>query len=104
MYSTATIKRARTILRNADTGTRTPSYTTTSKPAKAPVRRNVQPISDDFGTRLAQMHGKLATAGQMRRINAAYERQGLRTFDTIDEFRAVIGDMAAASVEWNRVR
>lgn len=74
-----------------------------AKPArKAKPSAQTREDLPTYAQRLAHMSGKPATIGQMRRINSAYKVHGLRPFDDLDTFRACIGDMAAASLEWNK--
>lgn len=84
-YDAATIKRARTILANAEAQQNSRKAT-----VKATVKREA-----------AWRSGK-ASKGQMDRINLAYGQMGLRTFRTITDFRAVFATAGAASDEFQR--
>lgn len=111
MYSNATIKRARTIIANVEhghtnTATR-PSYAASvvrEMQARSPRQPHTQtrtiaaPV--DNRDRDAVMATKVATIGQMRRINRCYKDDGLREFDTLASFREVFPTMLAASIEW----
>jgi hypothetical protein len=67
------------------------------------------PTGRDSGSRAAstvltmderqqKMVGKSATIGQMEAINGYHKTLGLRTFDSLPEFRTIVGDMADASI------
>jgi len=92
-YSPATIKRARTILARCE-----------QNPKRATVKRAVKAQRDDFEARLAAMKGKKSTVGQMRRINAQYEAQGLREFASLSDFRKVFPLMTDAAIEYRNLR
>jgi hypothetical protein len=91
-YDSATIKRARTILANAERQ---------QAARKAAVKRTVKPTvkadsTDDAWRKFA------ASKRQMDRINLAYGHLNLRTFRTLADFRAVFPTMGAASDEFQR--
>ena len=115
-YAPSTIKRARTILANADREARMQrmireaqaarprvAAKPTPKPVAAPKpveRTRKAPESyAEFCQRVEGMRGKPASEGQMRRINRIYKADGLRVFEDIESFRLVF-DMADAAIEY----
>jgi hypothetical protein len=71
---------------------------TTTRPTarKAPARKAAPVLTMD--ERQQKMVGKSATIGQMEAINGYHKTLGLRTFDSLPEFRTIVGDMADASI------
>lgn len=63
------------------------------------VAAPVQSTALSYAERRAQMVGKDATIGQMKRINRAYKAQGLREYRSLETFRLHF-DMATASDEF----
>ncbi len=104
MYSNATIKRARTILANVERNAE-PSYAArvvaemqTRKPRTSTPAPRVAPVRPQISDRQRSMVGKLATIGQMEAINGYQKTLGLKTFTSLAEFRAIVGDMRDASI------
>lgn len=71
---------------------------TTTRTSTRVAPRNVAPVRPQISDRQASMVGKLATVGQMEAINGYERTLGLKGYASLREFRAIVGDMAAASV------
>lgn len=121
-YTASTVKRSATIVARAALEQGVPMDTIIASlkaacepaPTPAPKRgkrstarpsqrrqREVRAIAD---TSAPKWHSLPASKGQMRRVNSGYERLGLRTFDSLRDFRAVFPTMLDASVEWNTIK
>jgi hypothetical protein len=100
MYSNATIKRARTILRNEEAGYEQRIITAmqTRTPRTPAPKAHVRPQFKSAQQRQDAMAGKLATIGQMEAINSYERTLGLKGYASLREFRAVVGDMRDASI------
>jgi hypothetical protein len=77
-----------------DAQNRTTTRPTTRK--SVPARKAAPVLTMD--ERQQKMVGKSATIGQMEAINGYHKTLGLRTFDSLPEFRTIVGDMADASI------
>lgn len=88
-YDSATIKRARTIIANAERQ---------EAARKAAATRTVKTEKN------TDWRKKPASVGQMRRINACYKRDGLREFATIAAFRKVFTNAGMASDEFQSIK
>jgi hypothetical protein len=98
---TATQKRAQTMAARyltpaqIESIARKQNRTTTTRPTTRYQRASTPTSVSD---RQASMFGKNATIGQMSAINEYHVILGLRLFDSLAQFRAVVGDMRDASV------
>jgi hypothetical protein len=94
---TATQKRAQTMAARYLTPAQIESIArkTTTRPTTRYQRASTPTSVSD---RQASMFGKNATIGQMSAINEYHVILGLRLFDSLAQFRAVVGDMRDASV------
>lgn len=89
--TTATIKRGITICERA-------GYTVSRQERAKVAAENIRNAKRD-----AQMAQKKASVGQMNRINALHDEQGLRQYASLRAFRACFPTMLSASLYWGEI-
>lgn len=120
MYSSSTIARSATILARAATPEQVDAICAALRASCEPVpapktrkrstarpsqRRQRERATIERAVKASDDWRNLpASKGQMRRINSGYARLGLRTFESLADFRSVFATMGDASDEWNTVK